>query len=355
MARRQGLFGPRRRRKRYGCLAVVFLLLISLGVMIGLNSLSNRFVKLEIQALTLPDLPRALEGFAILHLSDLNAATLGSNHEHLRKALEGESYGAVCLTGDMVGKGGNAQPMIKLLDVIGDKVPVILIAGAGDPAPLLSFPRGDAEVLAPYIREAQARGAVYLDRPVMMEEDGARIWFCPADTFELDLLSAQRAYQDRLNQLNTGDNPASPENAAQIRLVEYQLKMLEDSAAARAEMKPEDIIVALRHHPPETRLLDELREAAEGTAAPLPDVYLSGQYNNGQARLPGLGPIYLPPQADGRGGWLPGDQGLSGLNYVKGQAVYISPGLGVSSYYPIPIRLFNRPAATLIQLTSRLR
>ncbi|MDD3573161.1 MAG: hypothetical protein PHP07_09490, partial [Eubacteriales bacterium] len=216
-------------------------------------------------------------------------------------------------------------------------------------------PHGDAHVLAPYIKRAQAKGAVYLDWPVMLEEDGARIWFCPADLFELDLESARRAYQQRHEGLMAGDNPASPENAAQIRLVAYQLEMLADSIAARAEMKAEDTIVALRHRPPETRLLDELRQAAEGTAIFLPDIYLSGQYNNGQARLPGLGPIYLPPQADGRGGWLPGDEGISGLYFVKGQAVHISPGLGVSSYYPIPLRLFNRPAMTLIGLTSKLR
>ena len=355
MARRPGLFGPRRRRIRYGCLTVVFLLMISLGLMVGLNSLSNRFVRLAVQPLTLPELPRGLEGFEILHLSDLNGATLGANHEHLRKALEGESFQAVCLTGDMVGKSGNDEPLMALLDVLGQKAPVFLIAGAGDPPPITGEPHGDAHVLAPYIKRAQAKGAVYLDRPVMLEEDGARIWFCPADLFELDLESALRAYQQRHEGLMAGDNPASPENAAQIRLVAYQSEMLADSIAARAEMKAEDTIVALRHRPPETRLLDELRQAAEGTAIFLPDIYLSGQYNNGQARLPGLGPIYLPPQADGRGGWLPGDEGSSGLYFVKGQAVHISPGLGVSSYYPIPLRLFNRPAMTLIGLTSKLR
>jgi predicted MPP superfamily phosphohydrolase len=98
-----------------------------------------------------------------------------------------------------------------------------------------------------------------------------------------------------------------------------------------------------------------MRDAAESTGALLPQVYLSGQLNGGQARLPGLGPIYLPPQEGRTGGWLPGEEGISGLSVYKGQAVYISPGLGVSSYYPIPIRLFNRPTATLIQLTRRLR
>jgi len=352
MSRGQGLFVPRRRRVRYGCLTVVILLLISLGLMVGFNSLANRFVKLVVQPITLPDLPRALEGFDILHLSDLNAASLGNKHEHLRKTLENKSFQAVCLTGDMVGKSGDAAPLMDLLDLLGQKAPVFLIAGSGDPPPLSAS--ADGEVLAPYILMAQARGAVYLDRPVLLEENGARIWFCPADTFELDLESARRAYQDRAQSLRAGDL-SSADTAAQLRLVEYQLVMLEESLAAKALMRAGDTVLALRHHPPETRLLNELREEAEERATLLPQIYLCGQYNNGQARLPGLGPIYLPPQADGRGGWLPGDEGISGLHFTKGQAVYISPGLGVSGYYPIPVRLFNRPVATHIQLTSRLR
>ncbi len=355
MARRQSLFAPRRRKKRYGCLTVLFLLLIALGVMVGLNSLANRFVKLTEQAITLPELPRALEGFSILHLSDLNAASLGANHEHLKKALEQESYQAVCLTGDMVGKSGNAQPLLTLLEVLGNKVPVFFIAGSSDPPPLLDTAHGDSEVFAPWVRQAQAKGASYLDRPWALEEEGSRIWFCPADMFELDLASARRAYQDRVNQLKASSNPAAPDTGVQLRLAEYQLRIVETKIAARAEIRPGDTIVALRHHPPDPEVLAEMRDAAESTGALLPQVYLSGQLNGGQARLPGLGPIYLPPQEGRTGGWLPGEEGISGLSVYKGQAVYISPGLGVSSYYPIPIRLFNRPTATLIQLTRRLR
>lgn len=352
---RHSLFAPRRRKKRYGCLTVVFLMLLSLGMLVGLNSLANRFVKLETQSITLPELPRALEGFTILHLSDLNAASLGANHEHLRKALDKESYQAVCLTGDMVGKSGKVQPLLELLDVLGNKAPVFFIAGSGDPPSLLDAAHGDSEVFSPWVRQAQAKGAVYLDRPWALEEEGSRIWFCPADMFELDLASARRAYQDRTAALKASDNPASPQTGAQLRLAEYQLKTTQTKLAARNEIRAGDTMVALRHHPPDPEVLAEMRQAAEGASAHLPQVYLSGQFNGGQARLPWLGPVYLPPQEGGRGGWLPGDEDISGLSVYKGQAVYISPGLGVSSYYPVPVRLFNRPTATLIQLTRRLR
>jgi predicted MPP superfamily phosphohydrolase len=354
MARRQSIFIPRRRKKRYGCLTVALLFLFSLGMVVGINSLANRFVKLEIQAITLPELPRKLEGFTILHLSDLNAATLGKDHEHLKKVLALESYQAVCLTGDMVGKTGDAGPLLALLDIFGGKVPVFLIAGGGDPAPLLSDPHGDSEVLAPYIRQAQAKGAVYLSKPQLLEIEGERLWFCPADMFELDLDSARRAYSDRIASLKGAENPYSPENGAQLRLAEYQLKMVEIAISAKAHMKAGDTAIALRYHAPDPALLSALRQDAQRTGAILPQVYLSGQFNGGQIRLPFLGPVYIPPQGDGRGGWLPGDAGFTGLEVYKGQAVYISPGLGVSSYYPLPLRLFNRPTATLIRLTRKL-
>ena len=356
MARRmESLFARKPRKKRYGCLTVLVLLLVSLGVMVGVNSLSNRFVRLAEQLVTLPELPQALEGFTILHLSDLNAASLGAEHEHLRNALDKESFQAVCLTGDMVGKSGNVKPLLALLDVIGSRAPVFFIAGSGDPQPLLGAAHGDSEVLAPWVRQAQSRGAVYLDRPWALEEEGSRIWFCPADLFELDLDNAARAYQERVKALKASDNPAAPETGAQLRLAEYHLKTIRIMQTARAQMKAGDTVVVLRHHPPDPAMLGEMREAAEKGGALLPQVYLSGQLNGGQIRLPWLGPLYLPPQADGRGGWLPGDEGISGLSVYKGQSVYISPGLGVSSYYPVPLRLFNRPTATMIKLTQRLR
>ncbi len=352
---RANLFAPHRRKKRYGCLTVLFLLMISLGVVVGLNSLANRFVKLAVQPVTLPELPRELEKFTILHLSDLNAASLGRNHEHLRQALDKESFQAVCLTGDMVGKSRNVEPLLALLEVIGGRAPVFFIAGSGDPEPLLSAPRGGSEVLAPWVREAQAGGAAYLDRPWALEEEGKRIWFCPADMFELDLDNARRAYQERVRTLKASAGPASPENGAQLRLAEYQLKTVETKIAAKARMKAGDTVVALRHRPPDPDMLAEMRASAGKAGTLLPQLYLSGQLNGGQTCLPWLGPLYLPPQDDGRGGWLPGEKGISGLSVYQGQSVYISPGLGVSSYYPLPLRLFNRPTATLIELTSRLR
>ena len=46
---------------------------------------------------------------------------------------------------------------------------------------------------------------------------------------------------------------------------------------------------------------------------------------------------------------------ITGLDYLNGIPQYISPGLGASPYYSYqPGRLFNSPAMTYLQLTSRI-
>jgi predicted MPP superfamily phosphohydrolase len=53
-------------------------------------------------------------------------------------------------------------------------------------------------------------------------------------------------------------------------------------------------------------------------------------------------------------GWLPEDSHLVGLSTVQGVTQYISPGLGVSDAYAIPLRLFNTPTVTILTLTARM-
>ena len=77
---------------------------------------------------------------------------------------------------------------------------------------------------------------------------------------------------------------------------------------------------------------------------------LAGHYCGGQWRLPGGGALYCPAY-----GWFPEDQLITGLDYLNGIPQYISPGLGTSLYYSYqPGRLFNSPAMTYLQLTSRI-
>ncbi len=354
--RQQGgrrLFSSRHRRHA-GCLTVILLLFAALALLLSLNGLSNRFVRLETRRVTVLNLPKALEKFAVLHLSDLNGARLGNQQENLRKTLGRESFQAVALTGDMVGRGGDAEPLMELLALLPQGVPAFLIAGDGDPAPLLSAPHGDSEVKAEYIRKAEALGAIYLEAPYPMTHEGQTVWFCPGDLFFYDLPSARSALALQVGTLRASENAYDPEIGAQLRFAEHRLKVTEQALEATDAMKPGDVIIALMHHPPGPDMLGDLSQSSRESGKPSPSLFLAGGFNNGQIRLPGLGPVFIPRQGDGRGGFFPGDEGFSGLSIIKGYPLYISPGLGVSDYYPLLLRLFNRPGATLLELTAQM-
>ncbi|NLX83956.1 MAG: metallophosphoesterase [Clostridiales bacterium] len=356
MARRSGnrLFSPARRRKT-GCLMVIVLFVLAIVVTLSLNALSNRFVRLEIRPVTILNLPRQLERFRILHLSDLNAAKLGNNQANLLASLGKEPYSAVIMTGDMVGKGGNIQPLLELGAQIPANIPKIFITGDSDPHPYYTAPHGDDEVKAEYIRALESNDFIFLEAPYKLEQDGQIIWFCPGELFMLDLVSAEFSLTEQVNTLLASDNPYAPQTGAQLRYAQHRLDIIAQSKDAFAEMKPEDTIVAVMHHPPDTEQLGEMALLhQEEEVGVTPSLFLAGQFNNGQARLPGLGPIYLPKTSDRKGGFFPGDEDISGLSIVKGYPLHISPGLGVSGFYPVPVRLFNRPAATILELTSRM-
>lgn len=347
------LFSPRR-KKHYGCLTVLALLVAALVLVLSLNALSNRFVRLVDRSITILNLPRELEGFTILHLSDLNAARLGEKQENLREALGKEAYQAVALTGDMVGPSGNIQPLLDVKALFPAGVPVFFITGDADPNPLLAQPHGDGEVKAAYIRALEEGGLTYLESPVRMEYEGRAIWFAPGDAFMLDLDNAAFALREQLKALDTTVNPLDAITGAQRRHAAHRLDIIEKTMEAKALIKPDDIVISLTHQPPDSEQLTQLSLLAREEGQPSPSLFLAGQFNNGQVRLPGLGSLYIRKQPDGRGGFLPGDEGFTGLSITKGFPVYISPGLGVSTYYPLPLRLFNRPAATLIHLTARM-
>ncbi len=90
-------------------------------------------------------------------------------------------------------------------------------------------------------------------------------------------------------------------------------------------------VVALWHEP----------DWAERTARLGAFAQLSGHSHGGQVRLPGLGPVGLPPG---------GRRYVTGLNQAAGMPVYVTRGVGV---YRPPIRLNCPPEVTLITLAPR--
>jgi predicted MPP superfamily phosphohydrolase len=345
------IFAPQ--RKRRGCsflLWLLILLAICLGGVLVANDSQNRSVKLEKQSVPVLGLARDLEGFSILHISDLNGARLGEMQSLIAAAIKGVSYKAVCITGNMVGPSGDVQPFLDLLSLLDKSVPILFIPGDSDPAPLYTAAHDSVSALAPYITAAQTAGAVYLDAPYKLTVGKATLWFSPENVFSMSAETLISSCQGQLDTLNAAGS-ATPDGAAAVRAAEYRLDAAKRLQEARKSMQEGDLHIALSPIPLTYDYVRQLWDWQSGEGVSMQDVTLSlaGHFNGGQWRFPGLGAIYVPGL-----GFFPDDKQIEGLNRVSTITQYISPGLGSSDMYPYqPGRLFNSPTVTILTLTGR--
>lgn len=355
MRKERALFQEKERRNVSGCLVYPLLLVLVVAVITALNLVNSGRVVLEKQSITVPSISSDLDKFKILHISDLHGKEFGADHSTIENILKGSSYRAVCITGDVCDKDGNYDAFLKLIALFPEEVPVFFIAGDEDPEPIITTPHGSDAVKADYVLAAEAMGAIYLDAPYKLTVGKSNIWFCPESVYGLDLDSTRAAYQSRREMLTQNQDEYKPENAAQIRAIDYRMGVLDQIEAAFNEMQPTDAQIALTHHPLSEETLNLLQQWAgseQNDFLRSVSLILAGHYNGGQIRIPFVGALKAPASAGGQ--WFPKDHTMVGMSVVHGVTQYISPGLGVSDDYAIPLRIFNTPAITLITLTSRM-
>ena len=342
---------------------VGLVLLILTGVLLALAVfavIDSNIVRVEQVRVVIPGMDSAFENFTILHISDLHGKRFGAGQRQLADALSRVQFDAVCISGDVTGQDGNPYAFYELLDVLNPNAkPVFFIAGDDDPAALIGEPHYLTDVLAEFITGAQRKGAVYVDAPQRIPVKGRYIWIMPGSLLGLDLDNAEAQYRDQLRRDQESENANSPGLRARERLITYQLDVLDRTREAFDAMQPGDLRLALVHTPLRPDFIRTLQNTGGTNAAGsayvrVLDLVLAGHYNGGQVRLPFIGPVYVPGDDLPRDGWFPGNRRVQGLSQVYGIAQHISPGLGISSAYSVPIRLFNSPRVTLLKLTSAL-
>ena len=82
----------------------------------------------------------------------------------------------------------------------------------------------------------------------MLTVGKSAVWFCPESMYGLDIDSSRAAYQARHTAL-TNQPQNTPEQAAQLQVIDYQLAVLDQIDAAMKEMQDSDVQIALTHHP----------------------------------------------------------------------------------------------------------
>lgn len=332
MGSRASVFAPRKKRHFWRWIALVLALIIAaVGVY---TAFDNGRVMVKTQRVLVANLPDALEGFTVLHISDLNGKRFGPAQKQLRNALKEKRYHAVCLTGDMVGPNEDSYPLQELLLALDTTRPVFFIAGDSDPVPVGGQDAGFYSPLADWVLALQARGATFLGAPASMSVGNTKVWFTDVAQLALDLDGAAAAYA-----------------GATTTVSQYYAQVIEDTQMARTQMRESDLHIALSHEPVSESMINTMRSAS-GMAGDVfvrsVNLILAGGTAGGQWRLPLIGPVWMD-------GWFPAERDVEGYHHTGALLQYISGGLGTSAKAPLPdFRLFNTPEVTLITFTSQM-
>ncbi len=339
-----------------GCLVLILLLLAALvGAGVLINSGYNRRVQLETASVNVMSLDKNYEGLTLLHISDLHASPLGSDLTAWKALLNGKSYKAVVITGDMVGESGEYEPFLSLihnLKQINEAAPIYFISGDEDPAPVLTTNRGTPQVLAKWVLAAEEQGAIYLDSPQLLEVGKKKVWFTPQYLYDVDVEGMLGSLNIQKADMEAQGMPYDPVGGATYRALCYRIEVMERTRIAMREMTAEDLQIAVNHSPLDT---DYIRESLQWSEEVHPfsfrniDLLVCGDLCGGGWRLPGGKALYV----EGRG-WLPDDEGIVGMQRINSLNQFISPGLGAPAAQLLPGRMFNPPAVTLIKFTAKL-
>lgn len=330
-------------------------------LLVGIMVLDNSSVKVDTVKVSVVGLDSDLEGYTILHISDLHGRRFGDKQASLLRQVNSQSYNLAVFTGDMVGKSGDPTPFYELLEGMSANRKRYFIAGDSDPAPLLSAPREitgtlDQVVLSDWVLGAQQRGAAYLTSTTAVEVGSTRIWLSPASALTLNLTETVQSLEEQVEQETEGVLSGIGVDYQALPFTTWRLNQLVATQTASAGMEAGEMHIALSHMPPSEHYLSVAQElGAQQTRAYLltPDLALAGHYCGGW-RLPLYGAIYIPNTLAARHGWFPSQSEVSGLQQLGATMLYTSPGLGLTDDIYLPGRLFNSPKITLITLTAAI-
>ena len=339
-----------------GCVVLLLLLIVSItGAGVMINTGFNRRITLENASVNIMGLDKSYEGLTILHISDLHASPVGSDLELWKDLLNGKSSKAVVLTGDMVGKSGEYEPFLSLihnLKQINADAPIYFIAGNEDPAPVLTTNRGTPQVLAKWVLAAEEQGAIYLDRPTLLEIGKKKVWFTPQYLYDVDAEGMLNTLYNQKADMEAQGMQYDSVGGATYRALVYRIELMERTVISMREMTNDDLQIAVNHSPLDT---DYIRESLQWAEEVHPfsfrniSLLMCGDLCGGGWRLPGGKALYLKDK-----GWLPSDDGLMGMQRINSLNQYISPGLGASAEQLLPGRVFNPPTVTMIKFTAKL-
>ena len=275
--------------------------LVPLALLAGYAFLVEpRWLLVRRRVVEVPGWPSSLDGFTILHLSDLHIGKGPSRVEGFLKRAADIPADIVVITGDFLAGGAGLERCRRALKPLTDQREVYGILGNHEHS---SYPwrlptRGRFKARSRLDTEGIVAG---------LEAAGMRL-----------LINGHTAVAVRSGKVT-------------LVGIDDLFHFADDLDRALDGVAPDEGVVLLCHSP------DVLAEAARRR---LPLV-LSGHTHGGQVRVPGIGVATTAT-------WETMER-AAGIIRLGGTVMHVSPGLGTTF---LPVRLFVRPEATVLEIRS---
>jgi uncharacterized protein len=309
---------------------LMFVSIVSIILILYIISDNNR-IKIVKQEVIIDNLPKEIEGFTILQITDLHEKEFGKNQYRLIEKINSLSYDVIVFTGDMLKSSDstNYSPFYKLFEGLKNKDNALFVPGNTDRYSYylnsdMPYTKSD------FIIGMERRGVKLLESIYTVEKGINKVYFT---NFEFLIQNSKSLKTDI----------SSSDNSIILEQLHYEMTPSKHKANT-------DILIGLTHYPVVDARLDHLMDNPEYKVKDY-DLILAGHYHGGQFRIPFLGAVFIPEGMYPRGGLLPPQDRVKGLWEYRGIKQYVSAGLGSSDAIPsLNFRVFNTPEINLITL-----
>ncbi|MEH7226493.1 metallophosphoesterase [Bacillus sp. JJ1566] len=299
----------------------------------------NKRIKIEKQEIVIENLPKELENYTILQVTDLHEKEFGNNQSSLINKINSIYYDAIVFTGDMLEnkKSTNYIPFYSLLDGIENKKTALFVPGNTDPESY--YVSKDRKFLkVDFVTGMEKRGIRLLESLQSVKKGDSNVHFV---NFELSIQNE--------TYLKSIEKNIQSKNLSFIGHLEHYNHLYKEVQAIDHKGH-NDIVIALTHYPVVDARLDNIASDSMYSLRDI-DLILAGHYHGGQIRLPFIGALFVPESWDDNNGFFPPQDRVKGLWKYRNIKQYVSAGLGSSNAKPyLNFRLFNTPEINVLVL-----
>lgn len=320
---------------------IVIVLIILLIVIYSIYD--NNRVKIIQQVIRIESLPKDLDGYTILQISDLHEKRFGNNQSGLINKINSVSYDTLVITGDMLvhESSKNYRPFYDMLDGISNKDTILFVPGNTDP-PIYYLDKQGNYIKTDFYEGMENRGVKTLETLYSDNKGESSLHFVD---FELSFQT--QSYIELTKEKLVSKHSELSEVKVEKEIQSYRY------VASLENIESSDVIIALTHYPVVDLRIDSIIADSQKSILNY-DLIMAGHYHGGQIRLPLIGAIFVPEAWDEKKGFFPPKDRVKGLWEYRGIKQYVSAGLGSSNARPyLNFRFFNTPEINVLTLKAK--